>query len=142
MNEPDPSGFRQPPPPKLRIALGGADPGGGQIILIDLVDVMEEFAFASQFEGRGWQVERVDAYWPLHRILSKCEPDLVITDNHEFVTYVRLHFGEAKPAVIVVVPNNEKAANEAWKAGADWVVARPIDFINPLSAMPPDSRPA
>lgn len=117
--------------------VGGASPDDGQRILIDLLHVVEEEAFASEFERRGWTVDCVSGLWPIDRILDGSVPDLAITDKLESVPRIRTRCGEYRPAIIVVVEDDEGMAVSAWKSGADWVIARPIDPCNPLNAMPP-----
>jgi DNA-binding response OmpR family regulator len=119
------------------VLVGGASSDDGQRILIDLVDVLEEGAFASEFERRGWTVDCVSVLWPIVRILAKSKPDLAITDKLASLSVIRQICGEYRPAIIVVVENDESKAGIAWKSGADWVIARPIYPCNPLSAMPP-----
>lgn len=119
------------------VLVGGAGPEDDQRIMIDLVDIVEEAAFASEFERRGWTVVCVNGLWPIDRILDGGAPDLAITDKLESVPRIRKRCSEARPAIIVVVEDDESNAVSAWKSGADWVIARPIDPCNPLNAMPP-----
>lgn len=117
------------PPPSLHTAIG-TDDGGGATVALSFSDSREEARIAVALEKLGWKVEQGFGPFdvPEATSLGLMAPDLIFTDDPGILR----EFPNHRPITIVAVANRESAISGAWEAGADWVVTRPLNPINPL----------
>jgi hypothetical protein len=123
--DPDPAGDRSAPPPRLRVLVGYGDRSGGHCVYLLLGRHDEYASFARAFDGLGWEVAESPLYRPLN---------LVVTDNVANIDpFLRVR-GQPRPLMVVIV-DSESDGRVAEMAGADHILYRPIDLLNPLESV-------
>ena len=130
---PEPGGRRDIPPPRVRTALGTNQPQD-QAIVLHLLSEDEARALATAFNAKNQRVVSAGHILDLLELAAISEPNplFVLTDDPTLPRRLTDYWEDAKPCVVVLVDGRESAIDGAWNAGADWVVARPLDFDNPL----------
>jgi DNA-binding response OmpR family regulator len=117
--------------------MGGAGPGSGHRILIVLGDPTEETLFVDAFQRLHWEVELADDAATLVELLITSQPEIVLTDDLRVVRFTKHVPGTKRTCSIVVLADDRNSAVEAATiAGAEHVIVRPVDPVDPLGFGP------
>ena len=100
--------------------------------MIALSLLFERKAFSEAFHKLGWRVTDAFDLVDVFGALKSEEFEIVLTDDSSFIRVFSETKCTAKADVVAVANESEEAVKEAWSAGADWVVVRPVDPDDPL----------
>lgn len=134
--EPEPRRDRKGPPPQLHVQVSGSEPSK-RLLLLDLLDDAEARCFEQAFRLLGWYVMRYlsGATEAETILLGGPRATLVLTDDPSLKRRAAAAGLSPVPDFVVVTDNRESAYEGAYRAGADWVVLRPINPNDPLGML-------
>jgi hypothetical protein len=120
---PEPSGRRSSPPPRVRTALSAGGAPGDRVIALHLLDEAEEDLLTTAFERLNWRVLHAG---DLLFLIAVCDehPQIVVTDDPTLCGELPMDWDIKCPDMVVIVDDRDSAVEGAWRAGADWVVKR------------------